>query len=159
MAQALGYVTKTDNGGFQGTLATMSLKKRINIVPNGSKESDAQPDFRVFTEDRIEIGGGWNRTGKVSGNDYISLTFAAPEFGPAKSTPISDEPRDRMTTPSWPSSGTRTTRQNTDPQRHPAPGIFQTCWARSLVTFRKIFVTALKYFRLLCAIFVWLHHV
>ena len=84
MAQALGYVTKMDNGGFQGTLATMSLKKRISIVPNGSKESDAQPDFRVFTEDRVEIGGGWNRVGRVSGNESISLTFAAPEFGPAK---------------------------------------------------------------------------
>ena len=82
MAQALGYVTKTENGSFEGTLSMMSLKKRISIKPNEAKESDGQPDFRVFTEDRIEIGGGWNRTGKVSGKDYISLTFAAPEFGP-----------------------------------------------------------------------------
>ena len=78
MAQALGYVTKTENGSFEGTLSMMSLKKRISIKPNEAKESDGQPDFRVFTEDRIEIGGGWNRTGKVSGKDYISLTFAAP---------------------------------------------------------------------------------
>ncbi len=84
MAQALGYVTKTDNGGFAGTLATMSLKKRISIVPNNAKETGAQPDYRVFTEDRIEIGGGWNRVGKTSGNEYVSLTFAAPEFGPLK---------------------------------------------------------------------------
>jgi uncharacterized protein (DUF736 family) len=84
MAQALGYVTKTDKGGFQGTLATMSLKKRISIVPNGSKETEAQPDFRVYTEDRVEIGGGWNRVGKTSGNPYVSLTFAAPEFGSSK---------------------------------------------------------------------------
>lgn len=84
MAQALGYVTKTDKGGFQGTLATMSLKKRINIVPNGSKETEAQPDFRIYTEDRVEIGGGWNRVGKTSGNPYVSLTFAAPEFGSSK---------------------------------------------------------------------------
>lgn len=84
MAQALGYVTKKDNGGYEGTLATMSLKKRIRILPNSTKETDAQPDYRVYTEDRVEIGGGWNRTGKVSGNEYISLTFAAPEFGPHK---------------------------------------------------------------------------
>ena len=82
MAQALGYVTKTENGSFEGTLSMMSLKKRISIRPNETKQSDGQPDFRVFTEDRIEIGGGWNRTGKVSGKDYASLTFAAPEFGP-----------------------------------------------------------------------------
>ena len=83
MAQALGYVTKTDNG-FEGTLATMSLKKRINIVPNNAKETDAQPDFRVYTEDRVEIGGGWNRVGRNSGNPYVSLTLSAPEFGPQR---------------------------------------------------------------------------
>ena len=65
MAQALGYVTKTETGGYEGTLATMSLKKRIRILPNRAKESEAQPDFRVYTEDRVEIGGGWNRVGKV----------------------------------------------------------------------------------------------
>ncbi len=84
MAQALGYVTKTENGTFEGTLSMMSLKKRISIKPNEAKESDGQPDFRIFTEDRIEIGGGWNRSGKVSGKSYISLTFAAPEFGPQR---------------------------------------------------------------------------
>lgn len=84
MAQALGYVTKTETGAFEGTLSMMSLKKRISIQPNRAKETDAQPDFRVYTEDRVEIGGGWNRTGKVSGNPYVSLTFAAPEFGPRK---------------------------------------------------------------------------
>ncbi len=84
MAQALGYVTKTETGGYEGTLATMSLKKRIRILPNARKETDAQPDFRIYTEDRVEIGGGWNRVGKVSGNAYVSLTFSAPEFGPNK---------------------------------------------------------------------------
>lgn len=84
MAQALGYVTKSDAGGYEGTLAMMTLKKRIRIVPNRTKETDTQPDFRVYTEDRVEIGGGWNRVGKASGNPYLSLTFAAPEFGPSK---------------------------------------------------------------------------
>lgn len=84
MAQALGYVTKTDKGGFEGTLATMSLKKRIRILPNEQKESDGQPDFRIYTEDRVEIGGAWYRTGRTSGREYISLTFAAPEFGASK---------------------------------------------------------------------------
>ena len=84
MAQALGYVTKIETGGYEGTLSTMSLKKRIRIVPNRTKETDMQPDFRVYTDDRVEIGGGWNRVGKNSGNPYVSLTFAAPEFGPSK---------------------------------------------------------------------------
>ncbi|WP_417319639.1 DUF736 domain-containing protein [Erythrobacter aureus] len=84
MAQALGYVTRNENGGYEGTLAMMSLKKRIRILPNSEKESEAQPDFRIYTEDRVEIGGGWNRTARSSGNDYVSLTLAAPELGAAK---------------------------------------------------------------------------
>ena len=37
MAQAIGYVTETDNG-FTGQLAMMSLKKRITIMPNSNKD-------------------------------------------------------------------------------------------------------------------------
>lgn len=83
MAQAIGYVTETENG-FVGTLTMMSLKKRITIMPNRNKDTDKQPDFRIYTEDKVEIGGGWNRIGKASGNPYVSLTFAAPELGSRK---------------------------------------------------------------------------
>ena len=84
MAQALGYVTKTETGGYEGTLAMVSLKTRIRILPNRAKENDAQPDFRVYTEDRVEIGGGWHRVGRTRGNAFVSLTFSAPELGPNK---------------------------------------------------------------------------
>jgi uncharacterized protein (DUF736 family) len=89
MAQSLGTVTKRDNGGFEGTLAMMTLTTRITIVPNEAKENDRQPDFRIYAANSGgrrggEIGGGWNRVGKNSGKEYISLTFAHPAFGSAK---------------------------------------------------------------------------
>ena len=31
-----------------------------------------------------EIGAGWVRTGETSGKEYVSLSLAAPEFGPRK---------------------------------------------------------------------------
>jgi uncharacterized protein (DUF736 family) len=40
-------------------------------------------DFRVFTQG-VEIGAGWIRRGENSGKDYVSLSLAAPEFGPRK---------------------------------------------------------------------------
>jgi len=83
MAQALGYVTKTDDGNFVGKLA-MGLNTRIDIVTNEGKDSERQPDFRVYSADGGEIGGGWTRTGKASGKDYISLTLAHPMIGPRK---------------------------------------------------------------------------
>ena len=43
MAHAIGYVTKTKNGGFNGELAMMSLKKNIAILPNSNKKTKKQP--------------------------------------------------------------------------------------------------------------------
>ncbi|NGO52999.1 DUF736 domain-containing protein [Allomesorhizobium camelthorni] len=80
---AIGYVTKQSSGGYKGQIRTLSIRADIEIVPNRSKSTDAQPDFRVVTGG-VEIGAGWIRTGEQSGNEYVSLGLAAPEFGPRK---------------------------------------------------------------------------
>jgi uncharacterized protein (DUF736 family) len=46
-------------------------------------ENPTHPDFRVVTQG-VEIGAGWIRRGENSGKDYVSLSLAAPEFGPRK---------------------------------------------------------------------------
>ena len=80
---AIGFVKKQSDGSFVGQLKTVSIKADIEIVPNESKSSPNHPDFRVFT-DEIEIGAGWLKTAASSGKEYISLSFAAPEFGPRR---------------------------------------------------------------------------
>lgn len=82
---AIGYVThNTERDSFKGSLRTLSISVGIEMIPNREKEGDKQPDYRIFTDERTEIGAGWKRTGKTSGKDYVSLTFAAPELGPRK---------------------------------------------------------------------------
>jgi len=80
---AIGYVTRTSDGGFKGQLRTLSIKANVEIMANESKSSDAQPDYRVFS-DGTEIGAGWTRRSETSGRDYVSLSLAAPEFGPRR---------------------------------------------------------------------------
>jgi uncharacterized protein (DUF736 family) len=80
---AIGHVTKREDGRFTGELKTLSIRAEIAITPNGGKTSDAQPDYRVFAEG-IEVGAAWLRTSETSGKDYVSLSIAAPEFGPKK---------------------------------------------------------------------------
>ena len=80
---AIGFVNGTPEKGFAGQLKTLSIRASIEIRPNRSKSGDTQPDFRVFSEG-VEIGAGWNRVGEVSGNPYVSLSLAAPEFGPRR---------------------------------------------------------------------------
>ena len=80
---AIGYVAKDENGSFKGQLRTLSVRAEITITPNSRKANTVQPDYRVLAGD-VEIGAGWNRRSDTTGRDYISLSFAAPEFGPRR---------------------------------------------------------------------------
>ena len=76
----IGYVTKREDGHYEGELRTLSIRADIAILPVTDKTSDNQPDFRVMSQD-IEIGAGWLRTSQTSGKPYVSLSVAAPDFG------------------------------------------------------------------------------
>ncbi|MEG3147418.1 DUF736 family protein [Sphingomonas sp. RT2P30] len=80
---AIGYVTKGSDGSFKGQLKTLSINAGIEIVANTAKTTDTQPDYRVLS-DGVEIGAGWLRRAETSGRDYVSLSLAAPEFGPRR---------------------------------------------------------------------------
>ncbi len=80
---AIGFVSGTMSEGYRGQLKTLSIRADIEIRVNKSKAGDAQPDFRVYS-DNVEIGAAWVRTGQNSGEPYVSLTLAAPEFGPRR---------------------------------------------------------------------------
>lgn len=78
---AIGHVTKQSNGGYKGNLRTPSINCPIELIPNRHEDGDGQPDFRVESEG-ADIGAGWNRMSVTSGNRYVSVGIAAPEFGP-----------------------------------------------------------------------------
>ncbi len=83
MAQ-IGFVLKQSDGSYQGQIRTLSIKTTIQITPNGSKDPESnQPDYRVQSGG-VEIGAGWIRTSETSGRPYVSLSLAAPEFGPRR---------------------------------------------------------------------------
>ncbi|WP_199555265.1 DUF736 domain-containing protein [Sandaracinobacteroides hominis] len=79
---AIGHVSR-DGQGFKGQLKTLSIRTDIEILPNARKTGDTQPDYRV-TAGGVEVGAGWLRKGETSGRDYVSLSLAAPEFGPRR---------------------------------------------------------------------------
>jgi uncharacterized protein (DUF736 family) len=80
---AIGYVTRQSSGAYKGQLKTLSIRAEVEIMPNNRKASDNQPDYRVLAGG-VEVGAGWVRTGEMSGKDYVSLSLAAPEFGPRR---------------------------------------------------------------------------
>lgn len=80
---AIGHVTKLEDGRYKGELKTLSIRAEIIITPNADKSNDNQPDYKVFAEG-IEVGAAWVRKSESSGKEYVSLSIAAPEFGPKK---------------------------------------------------------------------------
>src|ERR1700726_1419228 len=81
MAITLGTFTKQDNGTFTGTLKTLNVTAALSIVPV-DKLSDNAPEHRVYAGPRYEVGAGWSQIAKSSGETYVNLKIAAPEFGP-----------------------------------------------------------------------------
>lgn len=45
---AIGHVALQGDGRFRGTLATVTLRAPIEIVPTIGKTGDTQPDYRVI---------------------------------------------------------------------------------------------------------------
>lgn len=77
---SIGRVTKQPDGTYKGQIATLSIRQSIQFVHN-RKSAETQPDFIVMAGNDIEIGAAWTRRAISSGNEYLSISLAAPEFG------------------------------------------------------------------------------
>jgi uncharacterized protein (DUF736 family) len=81
MATIATLTTKSD-GSLEGTLTTLSVTAPIALVPNARKTKETEPDFRIVSrKNGFELGAGWKRVSNASGNEYVSVSLSAPEFG------------------------------------------------------------------------------
>lgn len=77
---AIGMVSGTFEKGFVGEIRTLSIRASIEIRPNRGKDASVQPDYRIWSHD-VDVGAGWLRVRRQSGETYVSLAFEPPEFG------------------------------------------------------------------------------
>lgn len=81
MAVTIANLTVKADDTLEGTLATLVVTAPIAIVPNARKMNDMAPDYRIISrKNGFELGAGWNRVSE-KGNEYISVSLSAPEFG------------------------------------------------------------------------------
>lgn len=73
----LGYVTKKEDGSYEGRIATLSINAPVRIVPIMAT-SDRAPNFRILAHN-AEVGAAWSKT-SAEGKSYVSLTFDVPEL-------------------------------------------------------------------------------
>jgi uncharacterized protein (DUF736 family) len=72
----IGTFTKTDNG-FQGALATLTVKAKLTLTPI-EKSGEKAPDFRVYAGS-AEIGAAWSSVSKEN-KAYLSVKLDDPSF-------------------------------------------------------------------------------
>src|SRR5438045_3695671 len=74
----IGTFTPTKDGGYEGTIRTLTIDLKARFVPNDNRGSDSAPAFRVFAG-RSEIGAAWSaRTEGESPRDYLSVRLDDP---------------------------------------------------------------------------------
>lgn len=78
----IATLTQKADGTLEGTLATLNVTAQIAVIPNARKVKDNEPDYRVISrKNGFELGAGWNRISKTTGEEYVSVSLSAPEFG------------------------------------------------------------------------------
>jgi uncharacterized protein (DUF736 family) len=68
---------KMEDGSFTGVIRTLTLNLAVVFEPNTTKRGEKAPDYRITTEDRAELGGGWKETSN-GGNTYLSVRLEDP---------------------------------------------------------------------------------
>jgi uncharacterized protein (DUF736 family) len=76
----IGHFTVSKDGGWEGTIQTLSINTKLRLMPNDNQSGDKAPAFRVFAG-KSEIGAAWKaRSQGESARDYLSLRLDDPSL-------------------------------------------------------------------------------
>jgi uncharacterized protein (DUF736 family) len=76
----IGTFTPTKDGGWSGTVRTLTLDIKARFVPNDNQGSDRAPAFRIYAG-HSEIGAAWReRSGGDLPRDYLSVRLDDPSL-------------------------------------------------------------------------------
>ncbi|MCR9078542.1 MAG: DUF736 domain-containing protein [Hyphomonadaceae bacterium] len=77
MAQ-IGTFTSKD-GKYTGTIRTMTINVKAQLVPNKSKAKQSAPDYRIYAGG-AELGAAWREESKDGEKPYLSVQLDDPSF-------------------------------------------------------------------------------
>jgi uncharacterized protein (DUF736 family) len=74
----IGTFTPAKDGGWVGTIRTLTIDAKVRLVPNDDRTSQKAPAFRVFVG-TSRIGDAWEaKTGGLSPKDYLRVKLDDP---------------------------------------------------------------------------------
>ena len=81
MAQIGSFTLK--DGKYTGTIRTMTINVKAQLVPNKSKANGEAPDYRLYAGG-AELGAAWRQESKDGETPYLAVKLDDPSFA----TPI-----------------------------------------------------------------------
>jgi uncharacterized protein (DUF736 family) len=63
--------------GYAGTIRTLTLNIKVQLVANDRREADGAPDFRIMVG-TAEIGAAWRKPRRSSDETYLSVRLDDP---------------------------------------------------------------------------------
>ena len=76
----IGTFTRAKDGGWEGTIRTLSMTAKARFVPNDNREAASEPDYRILCG-ASELGAAWARR-RSSGDhrEYLSVQLDDPSI-------------------------------------------------------------------------------
>lgn len=88
----IGTFIPTKDGGWSGTIRTLTIDVKARFVPNDNRDSDRAPDFRIFAG-RSELGVAWReQTSGENPREYLSVRLDDPNFPEPLSAAMFESP-------------------------------------------------------------------
>jgi uncharacterized protein (DUF736 family) len=76
----IGTFTRAKDGGWGGTIRTLSVTVKARFVPNDNREGVSSPDYRVLCG-TSELGAAWTRRGSTAEHrEYLSVQLDDPSL-------------------------------------------------------------------------------
>ena len=97
----IGTFTPTKDGGYEGTIRTLTIDLKARFVPNDNRTSDSAPAFRVFAG-RSEIGAAWAaRSEGDSAKEYLNVRLDDPCLPSSIQAALFEDPHKRSAQLVW----------------------------------------------------------
>ncbi len=80
MSYVIGTFAPTKDGGWSGSVRTLTIDTKLRFVPNDNRDNENAPAFRVYAG-KSRVGDAW--TAQTSGEapkDFLRVTFDGPDF-------------------------------------------------------------------------------
>jgi len=85
---AIGTFTRAKDGGWTGSIHTLTINTKVRLVPNDNRDNENAPVFRVFVG-QSRVGDAWAaRSGGDSPKDYFRVRLDDPSLPDAISAAL-----------------------------------------------------------------------